>query len=391
MRIDDIDLFGPFRINGTIGTEGQILGFSGSRTHWITASGSGGSGGPGPQGPTGSSTGFSSFGYNSFNIIFQSPTGLTSSFGFIYCRDSPLHGSNTNTGNYSTFLSAISANDGTMEVDTYCSSIIASKGSIHKYGRFNTHIGGCYNQIGYNQYNVNYRSAILGGRNNCISAGGSPFLSSVIGGGCLNYICGPNIKYNSIFGGCFNVLQQSLYSSIIGGDCNFISSAYVTFENKQVSIIGGCRNHIIPGLLVGNYFHENSAILGGKGTSLISPGGNVCNSVIIGGCGTQSSGILMDHYLSRNNSVIVGGKDIKVPVINYSGRQNFFDNALFLNYGVITNNMKLNDYTTTVGLTGFGGTNSRANVILNQKQSGFSNYISFWGSSGIRQRFRICT
>ena len=119
---------------------------------------------------------------------------------------------------------------------------------------------------------------------------------------------------------------------------------------------------------------------------------NTCNNVIIGGRGTGGCALTFnDHYLTLPNSVIIGGRDIcQNNTGPYTGRPKFSENSAFLQYPVITNHLKLSEYTTVVGTTGFGGTNSFPNVLLNQKQSGFSNYISFWGSSGVRQRFRIC-
>jgi hypothetical protein len=389
MRIDDIDLVGPFYINGTIGTEGQILGFSGSQTHWITASGSGGPGGPGPLGPTGGSTGFFLKNENSGAFIFQTPTGLSFSNNLLcyHIGDNLIHEFNSTIN--SSNLSAIIATDQSTAYNIRCSTIIASKAPVTRCGRFGTHIGGTNNQIGYITYQYSYRTAILGGFNNCIVGLNSNVNDNVIGGGQVSYLflsC-----WISTFGGSYNKIVNSMFSTIVGGRSNVICAYQPQDKNQRVSIIGACNSGISPGLLLGNYYHKNSAILGGSGTALVISNGNVCNSVIIGGSGTSSSFSSLDHYLSHNNSVIVGGKDIKVPSILYFGRPSFFNDAAFLNYAVITNNMKLNDYTTTVGLTGFGGTHSRANVVLNQKQSGFSNYISFWGSSGVRQRFRICT
>jgi len=146
-------------------------------------------------------------------------------------------------------------------------------------------IGGCYNTIQYSSH-----SSIVGGACN-----------SIIGISDSVYDCSPN--YNTILGGCCNTICKSDYSSIIGGGSNAIIgydgdySAILAGRYNIISddaedsvILGGCYNSIC-------YDTQSSGIIGGACNKIEN---SSCGSVILGGC---------CNTLSNNSkySSIIGG------------------------------------------------------------------------------------
>jgi hypothetical protein len=165
------------------------------------------------------------------------------------------------------------------------------------------------------QYNVVFnsvRTSIIGGCNNTIATASCN--SSIIGGNdnIINSLIGV-----SIIGGISNIVSsQSYYSSIVGGKFNTLSCS------RSSSIIGGqCNNSlssyssIIAGQCNKNYNNFASSVLAGR-INIICDNSNY--SSIIGGhcnriCSTSRASSIVGGYrnilnISSCNSSIIGGR-----------------------------------------------------------------------------------
>lgn len=370
MRIDAIDLFGPLYVNGVVGSEGQILGFSGSQVTWITASGSG-SGTVGPQGPTGAS-----YPVQSGRIVFGDTfgTGLTASPNFCYVLGSNI------LVHHNVAPSIINSTNGTMLAvsggvmcDGTNTSILASKDSEICVGQYSSIIGGELNDLGYNGgVNTSERSSIIGGCQN--QQYGRHIQTSIVGGhlNCIVWDTSSHQNMSSILGGkCNTILSSNSHyknNTIVGGYCNCLSS-------NAGSILGGQCN-FIAGNAGGGYAINYSAILGGSSLYMCScsSGPTINGSVIIGG--KSSTGLLTDKcvMLDRPFSVIIGGTDTNS---GYGGPfSSFYDCSLFVNCLRIDKLLKFKCHISAYDLTNI--LNAPAGTLLQApKSGGGSNYFYF--------------
>jgi len=345
----------------------------GATAMWITNcyDGSGlSSGGGGAQGPTGPGGGSV---IDLEEIAFGTGTGITSSNLFTFnntntslilgfdntitnSRSSAIIGGTANTINNSTASSILSNNNTTIHksfystsISNYSSTICGSKNSniISSYFGFMT-------QSNYSSIISTYNSSI------CESN-----FSVILGGGCGNVICSPNLGsphyggivfgggnlicdspqsaifnssksciagsisnlngQNNILGGVCNEIFYSRSSGIIGGFCSSLSSTTLVtcfnsiFYSSHSQIIGNTssRFNIIMGS-TGSYIQ--SMMCSGKGGS----DRNTNNSLIIGGnCNT---------ILGACNSLILGGSGITIigqtTSLSIVGKNNRIDNVV---------------------------------------------------------------
>ena len=128
-----------------------------------------------------------------------------------------------------------------------------------------------------------YRSAIIGGKCNCIDYGND---SSIIGG-CLNEILSAT-NSNTIIGGRCSTIKNAGFSTIIGGWSSSVigTSSFMTIVNSPFSVIKASQTQgSVGSSIFGGGSHlidvgsENSFILGGNANCIECSS----NSVIIGG------------------------------------------------------------------------------------------------------------
>lgn len=376
MRIDSIDLFGPLYINGLVGSEGQIFGFSGSDVTWITASSSG-TGTIGPQGSTGSS-----YPVESGEIVFSDPSGsgLTSSSIFSFDSLNNLihhNGSPTLIANSSTILSASGGQiyNGTLV------ALLASKDSKICSGQYSVVAGGESNDLGCGLVNSTVRTSIIGG---CLNYQiGGHIHSSIIGGtlNCLNCYSVQPLQMSTILGGKRNTIQSDAsgykYNTIIGGRLNCLIA-------NSSTILGGYCNFINAS----NGLTSYTAILGGSHNYICAysfgqppPVG----SVIIGG--KSSTGVMGDRCVLMNtpHSVIIGGTDTKSAVeISNSG---FYDNSLFVNCLRVDSHLKIRDYTPILPLESIF---LPQGSFVNSSKSGGGNNYFYFNSGSVKNKVSFC-
>jgi hypothetical protein len=296
MRIDKINILGPFLIKGLTGGDGQVFGVSGSMVTWLTPSANGVQG---PNGPTGFGNASIPFG----QIVFGCGSGgggMTSSSNLIFENQKFKHGE--------------SIVDNSVGIGT----IMGSRNpKIYSSFQNSTILGGDNNTF-YNSQ----QSSILGGKSNSLCNS----TRSVISGGKSSTIIG---AYNSvILGGINNKMPPPYYagqiceSSILGGKNNHIASV--------------CNSSILSGESNCVYFSNKSTIIGGKCNKIDNSNTIPNNSVIIGGsCNRLSancSAILAScrfgcgDTLIKNNSVVIGSSNLYISSYceNYSFMSNLY-------------------------------------------------------------------
>lgn len=308
-------------LNGTPGTDGQVVSINSTgQLCWSTGGGGGGGSG--------------STILNACEVGFGTGTGITSSIVFMFDSSlCTLKSSYNSTIDGSSDRSVILGGENhNICNNSFDAGIIGGVSNSINYGSSESSIiGGCSNEItcysyqssiisGYNNtiYCSN-NSTINGGDNSlvCQSTGSSIIggqshivwlaNNSVISGGYNNAIyasasfIGASItstidlssSCSTILGSIFSCVIYGPQNSIIGGQSNTICSG------MKSTIIGGLSNQITSYEYLGA-LQSNNSIIGGQ-SNLICRGsiGN-CNSVIIGG---NSNCLLYDS----KDSVLIGG------------------------------------------------------------------------------------
>jgi hypothetical protein len=379
MRIDSIDLFGPLYVNSTIGSEGQILAFSGSQISWISASGSG-TGTIGPQGPTGSGLIIPNG-----QILFGQNVGLTSSSCFrVDIREGGGFGTFvqgieiTTVGNEENILASCKS------CTTYSglrSTIISTCDSFLCRSNGSTIIGGAKHYMGYACNH--YSSTILGGYCN-ISPGGMKY--SVIAGGNNNNMWYDNAyhaQYSTILGGCGNVIcpggvniGNNSYNLITGGILNNI------YGGCLVGIFGGCNNRTVYNSSQGV---KNSVIIGGFLGQFCFEIGNPTQIKYSAIIGAKDSGY-QNVKMYRSYSVILGGEDVQSGPYFANG---FFDCSTFARCVTVCELLKLRNYTPTIDFN--SSLYSADNVLSVQEKAGGGNSYFYHNVQGVgKNKFNIC-
>ena len=187
--------------------------------------------------------------------------------------------SNIVHGSYSAVLSGFGNNTSTAFYTTIAGGLANSTAGANGYSF-----------IGSGQANSNYGyySAIVAGRQNCITNFG--LYESFIGAGCCNRILGnsSSCKANFIGGGQLNLINCTFLASIVGGQCNTITSTVNPYRNVSCNavIVAGYYNCIN---------HSCFAFIGGGSNNCVYTGNS---ATISGGC---------NHCISTQYGFVGGG------------------------------------------------------------------------------------
>ena len=201
------------------------------------------------------------------------------------------------TGNYAVAIG------GQCNTSSGCYSVIGGgiKNSISSNSNCAVIVGGCVNTIGTagngsviagggSNIACYAYSSVLGGFSNCVitcGTGGSANSMSTVVGGRQNVICCSTTSsgYSIIGGGYTNCICSAPYSSIVGGQCNFVGSYNSTIGGgvgnynplRDSQIVGGVANHT-GGLTPFNITAAASISGNGTQTCLIGTGIQTCFS-----------------------------------------------------------------------------------------------------------------
>lgn len=320
---------------------------------------------------------YGNYGYGTNCSKYNSIMGSRNSFIGKSCASSVISSINRSgkfsNGLYNSIASSIIAHE-----TCYNSSLVAtiydSANSVILGGRSNTQLFGY--ALGSTTIYRSENSLILGGQDNLIENQ----TNSQIINGCMNKICTNNSYYrahNTILNGCYNIIRDSGYSTIIGGYANCIGNNYnmSNYSSYHSTIIGGYGNKIGKAA-------PYSTIIGSCISEIIcSPNSSIMNS-----CG---SCIYDSQSIGRNT--IIGGRDNKIF-------QNVYDSMIIGGY---KNNIAGNGCYNNVILGGSNLTlNGTSNTILFCKTAtnhagtnyyGFTNWDGNIGGVNISVRNGIIT